>query len=307
MTSYGSPSDQELGGTSNPCFFQRLAASYRIRNRRKFGTFIESGGLMTTLLGRSVFVVEAPALVRFKGNAGIADRAARAHLASVWIRTGHGPKRDPGLTAILARDLKTALQAHGVALWGWHIPRCADDTAVTQEVHMLDSLVTELALDGIIIDAERTTRPQRFQGNAAQARVYMIGVSQAMARAGKGIAFSSHDQPNLHRELPFSEFLAVSAPTLPQVYSHDRHPRTRLEKSEAAYRPLLGAEFQGRYMPTSNGSMVGDGAFASEDDCVVSAGRFLNLVAERGYLGHSFWCWEEMPAGLWALLESRAH
>ena len=262
---------------------------------------------MTPLRGRSVFVIEALALVRSKGNAGIADQAARAHLASVWIRTGHGPNPEPGLTASLARDLKAALQAHGVALWGWHVPWCADDAAVTQEVQMLDSLVTELALDGIIIDAERTTRPQRFQGNAAQARDYMTSVSETMARSGKAIAFSSHDQPNLHRELPFSEFLAVPAPTLPQVYSHDRHPKTRLEKSEAAYRPLLGIEFQARYMPTTNGSMVGDGAFASEDDCVVSAGRFLDLVAERGYLGHSFWCWDEMPAGLWALLESRAH
>jgi hypothetical protein len=177
---------------------------------------------------------------------------------------------------------------------------------VTAEIAMLDALVSELSLDGIIVDAERTTHPQRFQGNAAQASAYMLGVSQAMTRVGKGIAFSSHDQPNLHRELPFAEFLAVPAPALPQVYSHDRQPRTRLEKSEAAYRPLLGTGYQARYMPTANGSMVGEGAFASEYDCVVSAGRFLDLVAERGYLGHSFWCWEEMPNSLWTLLESRA-
>ena len=261
---------------------------------------------MTTLRGRSVFIVEAPALVQSEGNAAIANRAARANVASVWIRTGHGPDREPGLTATLTRDLKAALQTHGVAMWGWHVPWCADDAAVTQEIQLLDTLVEELALDGIIIDAERTEHPPRFQGNAAQARAYMNGISQAMTQASKGIAFSSHDQPNLHRELPFAEFLSGPIPALPQVYSSDRRPKTRLEKSEAAYRPLLGVDFQGRYMPTANGSMVGTGAFASEDDCVVSAGRFLDLVAERGYLGHSFWCWEEMPAGLWTLLESRA-
>ncbi len=261
---------------------------------------------MTTLQGRSVFIVETPALMRALGSQGIADRSARAHVASVWIRTGHGTELEPGLTDQLALDLKGKLQSRGIALWGWHVPWCADDAAVIREVQLLEQLSTRMSLDGMIIDAERTTHPQRFQGGAAEAGQLTRELSQALARIGKGFAFSSHDQPNLHRELPLAEFLSVPAPALPQVYNHDTRPGRRLDKSEAAYRPLLGASFQQRFMPTANGSMKGNGAFPTTKDCVTSASRFLDLVQARAYPGHSFWCWEEMPHELWALLEARA-
>lgn len=257
------------------------------------------------LTGRSVFVVRVPRLLARLNAAAVADKAARAHLASVWIRLGHGDQREPGLSAGLVHDLRRELTTRGIALWGWHVPWCQDAAAVDREARLVLAMVDELMLDGVINDAERTRNPARFQGAEAEAQRYTAELARELAARGKGFAFSSHDQPNLHRDLPFAEFLAAGQPALPQVYNRDAHPETRLAKSEAAYRPLLGEAFAERYMPTANGSIVGDGGFPDARTCAASAARFLDAVAARDYRGHSFWCWEEMPPELWSVLEAR--
>ena len=167
------------------------------------------------------------------------------------------------------------------------------------------SWANDFELEGVITDAERTENPPRFQGSAAQASLYTTSLADGLASAGRGFGFSSHDQPSLHRDLPFVEFLAKGEPVLPQVYNTTANPTPRLDKSEHDYRALLGPSFDARYMPTANASMVGEGGFADEATCLKSVSIFLDLVAARKFPGHSFWCWEEVTAAFWSLLERR--
>jgi hypothetical protein len=260
---------------------------------------------MSVFEGRSIFVVDAPRLVRAIGAAGIARQLSSAHCAGVWIRIGRGNRVQAGLTEAICLDLQRALGASGLSLCGWHVPFCADDAATRDEIASVLQWVQSFHISGLVVDAERTNESPRFQGNEDQARAYTQSINAELIRRGVELAFSSHDQPNLHQDLPFAEFLAPGQPALPQVYNHDADPRPRLGRSETAYRPLLGADFDRRYRPTANASMVGEGAFPSEAVCLQSTDRFLDHVKAKGYLGHSFWCWEEVPNGFWAKLEAR--
>ena len=260
---------------------------------------------MSVFEGRSIFVVNAPGLVRALGAAGIAQQLSRAHCAGMWIRIGRGDRVQAGLTEAICLALKEAFDLANLSLCGWHVPFCADDDATRDEIASVLQWTDSFHLAGVIVDAERTPESPRFQGNEDQARAYTLGISEGLSERGIELAFSSHDQPNLHQDLPFAEFLAPGQPALPQVYNHNDDPRPRLALSENAYRPLLGAEFDLRYRPTANASMVGDVAFPNEAACLRSTDRFLDHVEERGYLGHSFWCWEEVPNAFWARLEAR--
>ncbi len=224
---------------------------------------------MTVLGGRSVFIVDAPVLIHRLGTPQISAQATRAHLKSVWIRIGRGQVVQPGLVKALARQLGAALEKAGVELWGWHVPFAGTDDAAQAEVDLVLSWARDFELAGVITDAERTHNPPRFQGGAAQARLYATYLAAGLAADQKGFAFSSHDQPSLHRDLPFAEFLSGGGAALPQVYGVAADPGPRLGRSEADYRPLLGADFAARYMPTANASMVGEGGFPDEATCKV--------------------------------------
>ena len=77
---------------------------------------------MPVFEGRSLFVVDAPRLVRRLGIRAIAEQLHRAHCHELWVRVGRGDRSQPGLTEALCRDLQQGLAAVGVALRGWHVP-----------------------------------------------------------------------------------------------------------------------------------------------------------------------------------------
>lgn len=238
---------------------------------------------------------------------GIADLLRKAHCSALLIRIGRGEVAEPGLTEMMCAELSRALMANNIELIGWHVPFCRDDRATAREIAQVTTWADRFRITGFIADAERTPPPDspRFQGTAANAREYTTQLARAMGAKKVQIALSSHDQPNLHPELPFAEFLRPGQPAMPQVYNNDDQPQIRLKRSEVAYRPLLGADFLERFRPTANVSMVGAGSFKDTATCLRSLERFLDAVKAQGYRGHSLWCWDEMPKEAWNSLASR--
>jgi hypothetical protein len=256
--------------------------------------------------GRSIFVVELAALLRALGVRGMVERARHCHFSSVWIRIGRGQTADPNLNIPALAELNQALRGAGIGLWGWHVPFCPTREKATAEAQAVLGWATTHALSGVVSDAERTEESPRFRGGPAEAEIYSRTLADGLTRDARGIAFSSHDQPPLHQDLPFAAFLGAIPTACPQIYDRSSDPERRFRRSEAGYRPLLGARFNERYHPTGNICTVGDVRFPDVQTCLAAVGRFLDLVEEAGYPGHSFWCWEEAPEEIWDLLNGRA-
>jgi N-acetylmuramoyl-L-alanine amidase len=259
---------------------------------------------MTGPSGRSIFVTNLAAIVARHGVQGIVDRAKKGHLSSVWIRVGRGAKIDPNLSAATLAQVRTALEVAGIALWGWHVPFCANQAAARDEAAKVLQWVSAGALAGLVVDAERTAESPRFQGSAAEATLYSQLVAKGLADAGRGIAFSSHDQPPLHGDLPFAAFLAVIPSACPQIYNTAADPIPRFKKSEAGYQPLLAPNFTNRYRPTGNICVREDVKFPDLATCLASVASFLGRVDASHYPGHSLWCWDDAPDEIWDLLHN---
>ena len=104
---------------------------------------------------------------------------------------------------------------------------------------------------------------------------------------------------------PWRAFLDRIENVCPQVYFRSRDVATRLRKSEAGYRALLGeGGMPRRYKPTGNISITDDMRHASIAACLDATRNFLTLVNEGGYEACSFWCWDSAPEEIWEFLES---
>jgi hypothetical protein len=198
----------------------------------------------------------------------------------------------PGLATVRAE-----LKKQGVELWGWHVPFCKDQTAAKHEANLVGTWVEESSVDGLIVDAERTPDSPRFRGGAAEATTYCQMLRQTLDQSGRGFAFSSHDQPALHTDLPFKVFLDVIPDVCPQVYYNTTAVQARLKKSMDQYRALIGSgDFLDRYKPTGNITIGGDVGFKSVKTCVQATEIFMTKVKTNGFASHSFWCWDEAPS-----------
>lgn len=223
-------------------------------------------------------------------------------MSAVWIRVGRGLGPDPNLSLPTLPAVKQALADAGVELWGWHVPFCADAQAAAAEAQKVLEWLDQAGFSGIVIDAERTDESPRFRGGPAEADIYTSTVVAGLDQRGCGVAFSSHDQPALHMDLPFKTFLDHVADMCPQVYYRSADPSIRLAKSVRDYKALVPpADFVSRYRPTGNITISGDIPFPDVATCLTATRAFLTLVKESGYQSYSFWCWDTAPPEVWEL------
>jgi hypothetical protein len=253
--------------------------------------------------GRNAFVTDLAHVIGRRDSGEYARACSQARLKGVWIRVGRGPNRDPNMTFPKLAAIRTELTALGIELWGWHVPFCADRQAAADEAAKVLSWADDGHLDGIVVDAERTPDSPRFRGTEQEAVIYLRALTKGLDAAGRGVAFSSHDQPSLHRDMPFQPFLDFIQDVCPQVYYTSAKPETRLQKSIRDYRALIPApEFVFRYKPTGNITMKEDVKFSDLDTCLTATSRFLDLVKSNGFSSCSFWCSDTAPDEVWQRL-----
>ena len=250
--------------------------------------------------GRNIFIIDLKKVLGSSTPEAFAKKSKNARMSGVWIRAGRGATPDPNLSLKNLADVRKALTDVGVELWGWHVPFCANSTAAATEAAKVLEWVDHARLVGMVVDAERTNENPRFQGTAEEAAAYTNAVVAGLDARGCGVAFSSHDQPALHTDLPFKEFLDRIEDVCPQVYYRIADPSVRLGKSIHDYKALISAsQFKSRYRPTGNITVRGDIPFPNVETCLAATTAFLGLVKTAGYLSHSFWCWDTAPNEIW--------
>jgi hypothetical protein len=257
---------------------------------------------MTRVTGRNIYITDlAKVLARSGGSAPFAARAKDAQMSAVWIRVGRGPGLDKNFTLAELPQVRQALDDAGIALWGWHVPFCADKHAARDEADKLVGWAEQFALAGTLLDAEKTKESPRFRGGPAEAEIYAETMREGASAQGRGLALSSHDQPPLHNDLPFAVFLARVADNCPQVYYRsEEQARSRLTKSVQGYQPLEAArDFKDRYKPTGNITTAADIPLPDVATCLAAARSFIAAVKEAGYGGYSFWRWDTAPEEIW--------
>lgn len=252
--------------------------------------------------GRNLFVTDLAKVLRGTDPAHFAAKCRRAHLDGIWIRAGRGPNKDANLQLPKLVELRTELANAGVELWGWHVPFCANKAAAVDEASKVLSWTDEAQLAGMVVDAERTPENPRFRGSETEAVTYLDPLRKGLEATGRGIAFSSHDQPSLHRDMPFAPFLEYIEDVCPQVYYTSARPETRLRKSMTDYQALIPAnDFVSRYKPTGNITIGEDVGFPDVPTCLSATKKFFALIATNGFTSSSFWCADTTPEEIWQL------
>jgi hypothetical protein len=256
-----------------------------------------------TLAGRHIYITNLKRVLGADVVPTFVQRCVDAHLDGVWIRLGRGLTKDPNLSLPTLGPLRQQLKSRGVELWGWHVPFCANETAAQKESAAILDAADQVDFDGIVVDAERTPESPRFRGDVREAEVFLTLLAAGLERKNRGFAFSSHDQPSLHRDLPFSIFLKQIGDVCPQVYYRSANPAPRLTKSVNDYRKLIPPDdFAARYKPTGNITMGDDVGFPNLGSCQRATRAFLEIVKRDGYSAHSFWCWDTAPKEVFDIL-----
>ncbi|NIR66238.1 MAG: hypothetical protein GWN61_18495 [candidate division Zixibacteria bacterium] len=110
----------------------------------------------------------------------------------------------------LVPPLVVALRTQGISPWGWHY--VYGDQPI-QEAQKAIERVTDLQLDGYVIDAESEYKEP---GKDAAARTFMSYLKSGIPDTP--LALSSYRYPTYHPQLPWDEFLSVVDYNMPQVY-----------------------------------------------------------------------------------------
>jgi hypothetical protein len=258
---------------------------------------------MKRITGRNIYITNLQSVLGVTGGpTAFSARCKDSQFSAVWIRIGRGPAIDKNFTLNELPAVRSNLDKAGIELWGWHVPFCEDQGAAHDEAAKVVKWAEKYSLAGVLLDAEKTAESPRFRGGRPEAQIYAGEVHAGLSAAGRGVALSSHDQPALHKDLPFDIFLASVEDNCPQVYYRTTDPDIRLNKSVHDYLPLeAGRNFQDRYKPTGNITMGDDIPFPDVDTCLAATKNFINLIKARGFGGYSFWCWDTAPQEIWKL------
>jgi hypothetical protein len=256
---------------------------------------------MARVTGRNIYVTSLQAvLAKTGGAAALAATCADAKFSALWLRLGRGPQLDPNFRVAALPAVRKELDKVGIALWGWHVPFCADQDAAKAEASHVLTWADQYTLAGVLLDAERTPESPRFRGGAAEAETYAKTVLEGLSAKGRGVALSSHDQPALHHDLPFAVFLKDVNDNCPQVYYQSKNVATRFNKSVKQYAALeKDRNFKDRFKPTGNITVSDDVPLPDVATCLTAAQKFIDLVHAGGFAAYSFWCWDAAPTEIW--------
>jgi hypothetical protein len=263
------------------------------------------------LSGRAMYVWNVQASLNQGTVAAMVAKAVRAKLSSLWVKIGDGAdayENIQGANAAVLNDLVAGCNAAGIAVFGYHVPHCADNQAVTDEVNFVKSTVNNFKLAGVVIDNEDGS--SYFRGTAQCATAYGQGIQSAMHAAGKIAVMSSNDIISAHPNSFGIEIGACVDVNAPQVY-YGQSPsvNNRLQRAigenqiiQAPFFPV-GAAFLRK--PSES-----DGGFLDPVQCGTWASQFIQLVSQlhrsspTQYPGYGFWNWQEAPDQVWQVLFS---
>lgn len=247
-----------------------------------------------------------PVLVAEGGVGKVVEKAVRAKLSALWIKVAegqspYGPNVGPSISDDL-KDLVDRCHKKGIAVWGWHVPRCPTANAAAAEASVFAAEIKRFDMDGLIMDAEGGD--EFFQGGVDVAKAYAERIRAAKQKLGKPLALSSHDIPkNIAGWLPkFNEFAAAADVNFPQVY-YGGSPSVahRLDRAEDG-----NAHLSIPFVPVG-AAWIGDGGgCSSASACAERAREFIRLVKERGHPGYAFWHWSGAPTVFWEVLNTVA-
>ncbi|GAB4523470.1 MAG: hypothetical protein Fur0018_06310 [Anaerolineales bacterium] len=223
----------------------------------------------------------------------IAQTARQAGLTYVLIKVANGVSTynfDWQHKIDMVPPLVQALKAQGLQAWGWQYVYGNDPL---QEADMAIARVTQLGLDGFIVNAEAEYKQP---GKAAAAETYMKRLRKALPNTPLGL--SSYRFPSYHPQLPWKEFLTYCDYNMPQVYWMQNHnPAAQLRQTVR--------EFQGR---TPMRPLVPTGATFSEHNWTPAETEvleFLNTAQSLNLPAVNFWSWDAArPAlpSLWTVV-----
>jgi hypothetical protein len=259
---------------------------------------------MKPIVGRHIFVTSLASILEDSDIDSVVQKSVSAHFSGVWFRLGRGKNLDHNFEIPKFPDLQKALRAAGVELWGWHVPFCHNGAAAETEAKNVLSWVDKFQLPGLVLDIERTSENPRFQGGAAEAIKYIDMIAAGLL-PDQALGFSSHDQPQVHKDLPFDVILPRVVDICPQVYYQSTAVAQRFNKSVAGYKALVGStSFPSRFKPTGNITVGSDIGLPNAETCLTATKNFLQLVKDGAYKAHSFWCWDDAPDEVFPLLAS---
>jgi hypothetical protein len=232
------------------------------------------------LKGKGYFMWQVP---RCDGGdaARIAARSRAAKLTHVMIKIADGANwaynYDPTRRIEYIPPVAAALRSAGIQVWGWHYVRGDDPVG---EARLAIQRMRSLNLDGYIIDAEREYKEP---GKKVAAQRFMQELRAGMPHTP--IGFSSYRYPQMHYQVPYSQFLERCDFSMPQVYFEFAHnPEEQLERSVAQYQALQPARPIIVTGPTYNHN-----AWRPSADEVV---RFTARARQMGLAAANYWAYD---------------
>jgi hypothetical protein len=237
-------------------------------------------GKMDALLGKGYYLWQLPRCD--DGDpARIAARAKAADLSHLMIKIADGGYWDYNVDKERDLDLVppvlAAVKAEGIEVWGWHYVR-GDQPLV--EAQRAIKRISELGVDGYVIDAEEEYRDRAKAGAAGR---FMEELRRHFPDLP--MALSTYRYPRSHSALPFNEFLQACDYAMPQVYFEQSHnPEEQLQRSVDQYMDLKYAR---PVIPTAPTYKRGDWLPTPNE-----IQRFLGKAKESGLTAANAWSWD---------------
>ncbi len=209
----------------------------------------------------------------------IADVARNAGLTHVMIKIADGIysyNYDWVQQIDLVPPLVVALRTRGISPWGWHY---IYGDQPTQEAQKAIQRVTELGLDGYVLDAESEYKEA---GKDSAATTFMTQLRAGLPNTP--LVLSSYRYPTYHPQLPWDEFLSRVDYNMPQVYWLQAHnPGEQLARCIREFAAL-------RYNPP----IIPTGAAYTEYGWSPTSAEiieFLQTARSLELQGANFWEW----------------
>lgn len=227
------------------------------------------------------------------GNVGaIVARAKATGLTHIYVRTGSEP--DGFYAGGFLNQLLPAAHNAGLAVYGWDFPHMGDQWQ--NDVHRALATINYVTPDGHRLDgfsADIETESEGTHITAESAAAY----GQAL-RAGAGDDYTliaTVPRPSRHRaSFPFREVTAHFDAVAPMVYWLNREPGSDVAGAIRDLSPLgkpifpVGQAYDGQ----AEGGRPGVPPPAELN-------RFMQVAAEHGATGVSFWSWQAADQAAW--------
>lgn len=254
---------------------------------------------INTITGRNMFIWKLePVLNSEMGVKNFVRKAKKAKLSSVWIKIAAGSSPYMDNLGSDFNSVRDELMNQGIAVWGWHEPRCKTVPAAEAEAQVVSDLAKEFIVKGILMDAEKPEGNLFFQGGPGEATAYAKKLRELLDQRGLGLAICSHDVPHNFPNFPFEEFARHAHINAPQVYyGGSSSVQNRLDRAINA-NSMLSIPF----VPVGAGWIGDAGGCSSGSACAERALAFMHLVRKHGFPGYGFWHWSGAPSNLWEVL-----